>query len=1086
MKYFLFLVVFLGAISGFAQVNVTWEELPEQSKNAAQIVYQTKTGILVAKTHDYWYPTGYAISNDSAKTWNTLWVEWDYQLNFFENENGVLFYHSKKRVYQLVNPTDSIFNNIYTTQNEIYSAVTKDNKLFMSILGGIYIYDIKNNKIISEPIKGQTYYPANKILLGKNKNYAVGYFWGPHATFTIFTPFDDNGNSSKEIWRGGEIYEDIRLLNSGKFITNRYNKILTSSDTIKTWTYIYNLPPTATGYITSMIINEKDEILILANNKLLISKDEGKIWQEIPTPKGLLHEGVFPTLFSNLNNQITIANFDSRFKSIYTTSDLGKSWSAYKVLLDLPNSDAVKIAPTGEIINKNGFFNEFIDEKLTKWNDISAAEKYNFSQILTLKNGKWLGFNDTNEQYYLSSDKGKQWAIYDKFPSGIIQKKVFENQLHELIILQDGKIYNSKDAVVWTEQNAPNLNIDSLKVEKVISLNNTIVFSATSAKSTNVFYYKFDTQTMGKYIAPKGYSVFRISVNTLIAIPNDEIVFIANCQNINDKNYNFFMVSSKDFGNTYNINRIPLDTYYPPTDLVYNINKKLFVLSDAKATIWVSPNKGVNWKWLNYHHYYHKEIGNISVDENSNLLYVACKNGLIVRTDLKKLVTLNTTVFVDKNANCVKDIDEESLQNTIISIKASNKDYLAASDSKGKNTFLILEDKELEITPRSSFVYEPCQKKYFIPIDSLKDSFKLDIPLKIINDCALWEISGGVVAVRRCFSSSYGIRISNNGTSVQKTTVKVTLDSLYDFESATLPILSKLGQTIIFDAGNVKSNTSKSFSINFKVSCKANLGQTHCMKVEVNSEKDCIHSSQANSQFVECRENTGSYDPNDKTAFVNGIQNAEQVKAGQKLEYLVRFQNTGTDTAFTVVIKDPISSNLDVSSIVMGASSHRYTWEVKENVLIVRFDNIMLPDSNKSERNSHGFIKFRINPKANITHKNLINNTAAIYFDYNEPVLTNEVVLNKKTIKTKDFSLEDKSFLLYPNPANELLHLQWTSAVTVAFSSVSIYSLEGKLLMTKFFDTLQTDLQISTLPKGLYLVKLQNGQVIKMKKFVKM
>jgi hypothetical protein len=146
----------------------------------------------------------------------------------------------------------------------------------------------------------------------------------------------------------------------------------------------------------------------------------------------------------------------------------------------------------------------------------------------------------------------------------------------------------------------------------------------------------------------------------------------------------------------------------------------------------------------------------------------------------------------------------------------------------------------------------------------------------------------------------------------------------------------------------------------------------------------------------------------------------------------------------------------------------------------------LLPDSNKSERNSHGFIKFKINPKANITHKDWISNTAAIYFDYNEPVFTNEVILNKKTIKTTDFSFEDKDFLLYPNPANELLHLQWTSSLTAAFSNVSIYSLEGKLLSNKTFDTLQTDLHIGDLPKGLYLVKLQNGQVAKMKKFVKM
>ena len=73
----------------------------------------------------------------------------------------------------------------------------------------------------------------------------------------------------------------------------------------------------------------------------------------------------------------------------------------------------------------------------------------------------------------------------------------------------------------------------------------------------------------------------------------------------------------------------------------------------------------------------------------------------------------------------------------------------------------------------------------------------------------------------------------------------------------------------------------------------------------------------------------------------------------------------------------------------------------------------MLPDSNKSEMMSHGFVKFSIRPKANITTKDLITNTAGIYFDFNDAVITNEVVLNKKTSKTQDFALSDIDFSLF-------------------------------------------------------------------------
>jgi hypothetical protein len=58
---------------------------------------------------------------------------------------------------------------------------------------------------------------------------------------------------------------------------------------------------------------------------------------------------------------------------------------------------------------------------------------------------------------------------------------------------------------------------------------------------------------------------------------------------------------------------------------------------------------------------------------------------------------------------------------------------------------------------------------------------------------------------------------------------------------------------------------------------------------------------------------------------------------------------------------------------------------------IVRFvfENIMLPDSNVNEATSHGFVKFTIHPRSDVPLGTSIPNSAAIYFDFNEPVITN-------------------------------------------------------------------------------------------------
>ncbi|MCB0596179.1 MAG: hypothetical protein KDD28_18975, partial [Phaeodactylibacter sp.] len=71
---------------------------------------------------------------------------------------------------------------------------------------------------------------------------------------------------------------------------------------------------------------------------------------------------------------------------------------------------------------------------------------------------------------------------------------------------------------------------------------------------------------------------------------------------------------------------------------------------------------------------------------------------------------------------------------------------------------------------------------------------------------------------------------------------------------------------------------------------------------------------------IECRENIGAYDPNDKQALPAGYDDEHFIKPGTDIEYHIRFQNTGTDTAFTVVVRDTLSEWLAPASVKPGAS----------------------------------------------------------------------------------------------------------------------------------------------------------------------
>ncbi|MBP6828087.1 MAG: exo-alpha-sialidase [Saprospiraceae bacterium] len=147
------------------------------------------------------------------------------------------------------------------------------------------------------------------------------------------------------------------------------------------------------------------------------------------------------------------------------------------------------------------------------------------------------------------------------------------------------------------------------------------------------------------------------------------------------------------------------------------------------------------------------------------------------------------------------------------------------------------------------------------------------------------------------------------------------------------------------------------------------------------------------SEDVECTEITGSFDPNDKQGFPVGYGTEHLVEPNTDIEYLIRFQNTGTAPAHKVVIRDTLRSFLDPASIRMGPASHPYTWSLDgQGFLTVTFADINLPDSNANELASHGFVSFNISQKPDLPNGTEIRNEASIYFDFNPAVRTNETV----------------------------------------------------------------------------------------------
>jgi uncharacterized repeat protein (TIGR01451 family) len=235
-----------------------------------------------------------------------------------------------------------------------------------------------------------------------------------------------------------------------------------------------------------------------------------------------------------------------------------------------------------------------------------------------------------------------------------------------------------------------------------------------------------------------------------------------------------------------------------------------------------------------------------------------------------------------------------------------------------------------------------------------------------------------------------------------------------------------------------------------------------------------------------CLPNVGAYDPNDKQAIPQGLGPNHFIEAGDRLQYKIRFQNTGTDTAFTVVVRDTLSPWLSLASLRPGPASHPHRLSIEgERTLVFTFNNIRLPDSTSNAEASQGFIDFFIRVAEDAPPGARLENNAAIYFDFNEPVITNTVfhtlhpgiftaAVNQPYEKSSDWRL-------IPNPAPAstgvwLMHEQADEGPKIARLFDALGRQAGRVAFTGRSCSLST----SGLRPGWYAVWIQdeNGRTL--------
>jgi len=430
-------------------------------------------------------------------------------------------------------------------------------------------------------------------------------------------------------------------------------------------------------------------------------------------------------------------------------------------------------------------------------------------------------------------------------------------------------------------------------------------------------------------------------------------------------------------------------------------------------------------------------------------------------------------VFIDRNNNLVRDENEPAVAN--VKVSANEGAVVVETNHKGEFAVLLGEgahslslDQDILFRSDIQHIITDPDSIYEFPVPYLEPVNNLKVAVTPI------------AFARPGFITGYKITLQNSGNNyVNNALLSFNYPSLLDFTKTDVQFASHISDVLTWNLNSVAPGEKKEIRVYFQVPAETDLlGTEYIVSAEGkgNSEEKILLSNQASHTSLI----TGSYDPNDKAVTPKGPISETQILQGQFLDYTIRFQNTGTDTAFTVIVRDTLEDKFDLSSVELISASHNYEFLQRGKAMRWTFTDINLPDSTKNEPESHGYARFRVKLKNTLVNGNVIRNYAAIYFDFNDPIITNTVSTEINSVVVANLTPGKlKKFSVYPQPAKDIVFIN-DNFNTSGNGWASITTLSGQVINQIPFNKQQSDtitIPLTEIKGGMYILSLHiNGE----------
>ena len=315
-------------------------------------------------------------------------------------------------------------------------------------------------------------------------------------------------------------------------------------------------------------------------------------------------------------------------------------------------------------------------------------------------------------------------------------------------------------------------------------------------------------------------------------------------------------------------------------------------------------------------------------------------------------------------------------------------------------------------------------------------------------------------------------------------TVTFVKDPLLTITNESEPGIVANANGFTLDFVNLLPGQTRNIAVNMQVPTIPTiaLGQQVTNSFSISTPINDVNAINNNSSFTQTI--VGSYDPNDKSESHGNNIVISSFSADDYLTYTIRFENTGTANAVNVKVDDLLNTQLDENTVRTISASHPYVLKRINTALTWQFDGIDLPPSvDGDEVSGHGYIVFQVKPKTGFALGDIIPNSADIYFDFNPAIVTN--TWTTEFVPFLGVNLfENDTFEYYPNPTSGIVMFNLKNTFAT-IDKIEVVDILGKTLLTKTNNYSNGSIDLSSLSKGMYLVKIKADGQEKVVKIVK-